>query len=82
MLRNGSLHRVCCDWCGLKLACHCFLAETLHHVPVLCPTCQVTEVVNEMFGTKNRRVVPLDEDAAENKSVVACKQSERTEGDR
>jgi hypothetical protein len=74
MLRNGSIHRVCCDWCGLKMACNCFLAETLHHVPVLCPKCQVTEILNEMFATKGSDVA--------GKTPIAHKRSEREEGGR
>ena len=76
MLKNGRFHRVCCDWCGLKLACNCFLGETVDHVPVLCPKCQVTEIVNEMFGTKDARVLPFGETG----KPVAHKRSERNEG--
>lgn len=74
VLRNGSLHRVYCDWCGLKMACNCFLCETLNHVPVLCPKCQVTEIANEMFGNKGT--------GEAGKKLVADKRSERDEGRR
>jgi hypothetical protein len=54
-LRNvGRMHRVNCDWCGLRMACSCFFAlidkPSEAHPLVLCPRCQVGEFLNLVFG--------------------------------
>ena len=51
----GRLHAVKCDWCGLKMSCCCLMDDSRDsangsHLAVLCPRCQVTEVLNEMFS--------------------------------
>jgi hypothetical protein len=78
MLKNGKLHRVSCGWCGLKMACNCFLNETTNHLQVLCPKCQVTEILNEMFATKDPPAASLSRDDKAGNS--ACTTSEGSEG--
>jgi uncharacterized ferredoxin-like protein len=50
MLDNGRPHRVKCDWCGLKMACNCLLDNVAHHLELVSPRCQLTEVANEAFA--------------------------------
>ena len=55
-LRNvGRLHSVNCEWCNIKMACSCFFDEirdnaSQAHPLILCPKCQVTEILNLLFG--------------------------------
>jgi len=60
---NGKLHRVKCEWCGLKMACSCFQGDdpTTEHILVLCPKCQVTEFLNLLFGEKSPDKLPTIE---------------------
>ena len=58
MLKPGKLHRVDCEWCGLKMACNCFLDSGENHVPALCPRCQVTDLVNDMFFAGSSQDAP------------------------
>ena len=55
-LRNvGRMHRVNCNWCGLKMACSCFFDALIDkpsegHPVVLFPRCQVGEFLNLLHG--------------------------------
>ncbi len=54
----GKLHRVHCEWCGLKMACNCFDGNDPKregHIMVLCPRCQVTDFLNLIFGGTDLR---------------------------
>jgi hypothetical protein len=48
----GKLHRVKCEWCGLKMPCNCFQGNGPdgEHMLILCLKCQVTEFLNLLFG--------------------------------
>jgi hypothetical protein len=52
LVNIGKLHRVNCEWCGLKMACNCFQGNQPDggHILILCPKCQVTEFLNLLFG--------------------------------
>jgi hypothetical protein len=52
LLNVGKLHRVKCEWCGLKMACNCFQGNDPDggRILILCPKCQVTEFLNLLFG--------------------------------
>ena len=54
----GKLHRVYCEWCGLKMACNCFDGNDPKregHILVLCPRCQVTDFLTLIFGGRELR---------------------------
>jgi hypothetical protein len=60
----GHLHSVACEWCGLKMACHCLHSNDAGrdgHIMVLCPTCQVTDFMNVLFGGRHARTEMLPE---------------------
>jgi hypothetical protein len=49
MLANGRRRRVRCHWCGIKMACNCWLDDRKTHI-ILCPKCQVAELAILVFG--------------------------------
>ncbi|MGH8012815.1 MAG: hypothetical protein ACREQ4_09980 [Candidatus Binataceae bacterium] len=58
MTNVGKLHAVYCEWCELKMACNCMNGNNQTdggHIIVLCPRCQVTNLINMIFGGKDYR---------------------------
>lgn len=58
----GCLHSVKCEWCGLKMACNCWdgnQPDRAGHIMILCPRCQVTDLLNLIFGHEALRDVLL-----------------------
>jgi hypothetical protein len=60
LVNIGKLHAVKCEWCGLKMSCNCWDGnnpEREGHILVLCPRCQVTDLINMIFGEKMLREI-------------------------